>query len=225
MTDELAKAGQEIAKTTRIIVERTGPFIGRVFGPPIENGVGILTDRLKYFKLKQYLSLVDKTQRLLEEHGVAYPRFVPAPVVLPLIEAATIEEDDHLHDRWAAMLSTAMDPSKPPIKRSYVSILRELEPTDVALLDLLYDMTFADKEVDGFSTTSGGGFSGHAAVLARAVSVPEDECELGLFNLSRLECTMFGITPGLTRDDYLPIEYITLRLTALGKALVESCRS
>ncbi len=111
---EVSKAIQDVARTAQQIMRQTGPFVGRVFGPVVENAVGILSDRLAYYRLERFFGLVNKTKDLLERHGVTAPRSVPVPVALPLIEAATIEEDERLHDRWAALLATAMNPARPP---------------------------------------------------------------------------------------------------------------
>ncbi len=230
MSDEEAKAVQEaskaiqaVARTAQQIMRQTGPFVGRVFGPVVENAVGILSDRLAYYRLEHFFSLVNKTQDLLERHGVTAPRSVPVPVALPLIEAATIEEDERLHDRWAALLATAMNPARPPVKRSYVGIFRGLEATDAALLDLLYDMTFEAADPVG-ATTTGGGFSSEVENYAKRLDVPEEEAELSLFNLSRLECVMLLLSVGLGQERYQRARHVTVKLTALGKALVEAYR-
>ncbi len=220
---EVSKAIQDVARTAQEIMRQTGPFVGRVFGPLVENAVGILSDRLAYYRLERFFDLVNKTKDLLERHGVTAPRSVPVPVALPLIEAATIEEDERLHDRWAALLATAMNPARPPVKRSYVGILRELEPTDAALLDLLYDMAFEAADPVG-TTTTGGGFFGEVKNYAKRLDVPEEEAELTLFNLSRLECVMLGVSGGLGQDRYQRARFVTVQLTALGKALVEAYR-
>ena len=57
MTDEWAEAVQHVARTTRVIAERSSDFVGRVFGPPVEDGVNIVSDRLRFYKLSQWFSL------------------------------------------------------------------------------------------------------------------------------------------------------------------------
>ncbi len=160
--DEEAKAVQEAAKAARKameLVEKAGPFLERVFGPPIEDAVGMVADRLRHYRLKNWFSVQEKTQALLEERGITDLRHVGAPVALPLIEAAALEEDDALRERWAALLATALDANRPPVKRSYVAILSQMEAIDVVALDILYDDTFGTADIFGSGPNIGGGIT------------------------------------------------------------------
>ena len=109
MTDEEAKAVQEAAKalqevtrTARDIGRNAAPFVARVFGPLVENAVGILSGKLAYYRLENFFDLAEKTELLLAKRGVSDPRSVPVPFALPLIEAATMEGNDRMRDRWAS---------------------------------------------------------------------------------------------------------------------------
>ena len=197
MTDEEAKAVQEAAKalqevtrTARDIGRNAAPFVARVFGPLVENAVGILSGKLAYYRLENFFDLAEKTELLLAKRGVSDPRSVPVPFALPLIEAATMEGNDRMRDRWAALLATAMNPDRPPPNRSYVAILREFEPKDAALLDSIYDMKFGEVESDEL-TISNAGILGTIGAYATSLNLPDEECELVLYNLSRVECIIF----------------------------------
>lgn len=226
--DEEAKAVQEAAKTARKaleLAEKAGPFLERVFGPPIEDAVGIVAERLRYYRLKNWLSVQDKTQVLLDERGVTDLRHVGAPVALPLIEAAAMEEDDSLRERWAALLAAALDPDRPPVKRSFISIFAQMEAIDVAALDLVYDITFGSMEAFGSGPHPGGIFGCGVRQFAERIRVSHEEAALSLHNLSRLECIDLSVTRDITVSSiYMPVEQVGVRLTALGKAFVDSCR-
>ena len=55
------------------------------------------------------------------------PRPVPVGVLIPLLEKASLEEDDFLRTRWAALLATSATRAD-GILPSFVSILGELSP-------------------------------------------------------------------------------------------------
>ncbi len=144
---ESARAVQEVAKTTGRALEiakKAGPFLKRVFGPLVENAVGIASDRLGYYRLTQFYLLLDKTKKLLADRGIGAPRPVPPKLAVPLLEAATIEDDEDLHDLWARLLANAMDPNAPEIRRSFIGILKEFEPNDAKLLAYVYHATCQD---------------------------------------------------------------------------------
>jgi Abortive infection alpha len=58
--------------------------------------------------------------------------------VLPLIEHATMENEDDLHELWENLLVSALDSSEEELKRTYVSVLGELTAKDAHALRRLY---------------------------------------------------------------------------------------
>lgn len=225
MTDEESKAVQEVAKTARKgleIAERAGPFLERVLGPLVENAVGIVSDQLAYFRLTRFFSLVDKVKALLASRGIENTRSVPPSFALPLIQAATIEHHEEIHDLWANLLATAMDLNAPEMRRSYVGILQQFEPTDAKLMLWVYEIIMAETEASYVNVFSGGGVRARVSDLADQIGTTKEDVELSLFNIDRLGCVMVSI-PGQLGDSYQPITTAEIKLTALGKALVEAC--
>lgn len=65
---------------------------------------------------------------MLADAGIN-PEPIPPRLFLPALEAATIEDNEGLQERWAALLANAADPSKGnPILPAFVEILKELTP-------------------------------------------------------------------------------------------------
>jgi hypothetical protein len=115
------------------LVSKTGPFLERVFGSLIEDSVGIVADKVKFYRLSKYVALADRTEELLRSRP--HLRAVPPKFGLDLIEAATIEESDDLSELWARLLANAMDADFPGEMRvAFISILREMTPLDAKLL-------------------------------------------------------------------------------------------
>jgi TonB family protein len=57
---------------------------------------------------------------------------------LPILDGASIQDDDDLHTRWAALLANAAT-SPTLVHPSYIELLKQLTPEDAQLLDRLYD--------------------------------------------------------------------------------------
>lgn len=65
---------------------------------------------------------------------------MPLKVLLPSFEYGSLEDNDYLQDRWAALLAHAATPSKSADRKPiFVEILKQLSVMDVMLLDLLFD--------------------------------------------------------------------------------------
>jgi hypothetical protein len=71
---------------------------------------------------------------------------VPLDVAVPLLEAASLQEEPSMAERWAALLANAADPAQSvAITTTYAEILRQLTPAQAKLLDKLFasvDETF-----------------------------------------------------------------------------------
>ena len=139
-TDSVGKAAdatKEVANATGKAIDTlrdAGGFFSRIFGGLVEDGVGLVADRLKFYRMERALLLAEKTEQILLERGIDRTREVAPNVAIPLLENATLEEDDQLHDLWAKLLSNAMDPDTPRVDRTFVSILSDLTHSDAALL-------------------------------------------------------------------------------------------
>jgi hypothetical protein len=123
---ETAKAIQEASKLGASSVEgvrELGNDFNRVFGDLAEDTVGFVADRVRFIRIRQAASLQQKVSDQLRKSGVSRSRPVSPVIGLPILESATLEENEDLHTAWANLLATAMDPSRPEIKRSFAGIL------------------------------------------------------------------------------------------------------
>ena|ERR1041385_7520473 len=100
--EETAKAVQEVAKTTKTGIEATrqvGAFVSRIINEPLEAVVGMFTDKLQFMRAERQLRLVERWPQILRERKIEGAlRIVPPKFALPIIENASLEEDDELQD-------------------------------------------------------------------------------------------------------------------------------
>jgi hypothetical protein len=150
MTDEIkvvgkaADAAKEIAKTSGKAIDATGGaarFFDRVMGDLVTDGFGLISDRLKYYRFERAVVLAEKTQRRLLNQGITYNRPVPPKIALPIIENATLEDEDYLHTLWANLLATAIDANAELVLHKHVSVLKSMDLEDARLVSFLYDLS------------------------------------------------------------------------------------
>jgi len=113
---EEAKAIQEVAKATGKAVDRLsqmGEWLSRVFGDLVEDGVGVVADKIKYYRIEKAILLRDKVDKRLSDKGISATIPVPPRIGVKLIEEATVADSDELHSKWANLLTNAMDPNFP----------------------------------------------------------------------------------------------------------------
>jgi hypothetical protein len=98
---DLVKAGVDAA------LAPLKDFANRLFGPAIDELGGILADPIKIYRFKRSVRLLEKVKRVCDENGFE-PKAVPLKTLLPILENASLEDDEDLHDRWANLLANAL---------------------------------------------------------------------------------------------------------------------
>ena len=152
----------------------------------------------------------------------------PANVIVPLIEAAILEDDDLLRKMWAKMFLNTMDmDNKAEVRRAYVSIRQDCKRLDVRVLAKLHDAerkrpdkapltTYLPDKVyyDPATTPIKEGRTAHSRRF-----LPQPEIRRSLWNLGRLGL----IGPGALGEGDRAMA--RAMITALGIDLVEACTS
>lgn len=222
---ESAKAAQEIAKTTGKAVDaarEAGGFIARVISGPLEQGIGIFEDKLRYLRWERLVRLMQRESEVLKELGLQAPtRPVPLKIIIPLLQAASVEEDDALQDRWVNLLVNAANASCGiEIRRAYIVILEQISPLEAKILDVIYSVPFEQTQHEGIVTSS---LPDSARVMREEDKKspqpdPSAEVMLALSNLERVDCLRLGMTWGGGGS------FRRINPTLLGKEFVAACR-
>jgi hypothetical protein len=100
---------------------------------------GWLSDTINAHRFRNLTIVVCEARLLLRKQDVS-GGVLPLKVIHPLIESASLEDDQELRTCWANMLANAVDPRR--LKESsprFSTILKDLTLRDVKFLRALYD--------------------------------------------------------------------------------------
>lgn len=185
--EEAAKFGQHSVTAATELCS----FINRVLG--IEDLAGVFyRDKLRYHRAEKLLLLQEKQNTNLERKGIINLNPVPPKIAIPLIEAAAVEDNDDLHTKWANMLANARDPEYfGKIKRCYISMLSDMEPLDVLILDVIFKEYNKTEDISLFYVKE---------KISQLLSQPIELCKISLRNLLRLGCIEQGVVNLKTGD-------------------------
>lgn len=141
---ESAKAVQEVAKTSNTalgIVKDFGGFVSRIIGEPIDEAVGMLTDKLRYSRWERRQRLIERSKQFIEERDIKGElKPVTPKIALPIIENASLEDNDELQDLWARLIASSVDPNfDGTLRTAFIDILKQLEVIDVHILNYIYN--------------------------------------------------------------------------------------
>lgn len=222
MFDEESKAIQEVAKASGKLLEvasALGNYFSRFSDGPFSQSARYIAEQIQFARYESQLSFLEKIQTRIAANPQikAHRRNVPLKVLVPLIEAATLEENDDLQEKWAALLLNAADSTfSIEIQRSYLSMLAELSVMDAKILEAVYALPFADIQHNGVSTAE---LPNRATVFDPRIeySTPKEEVLISIGNLTRIGCLRVGLTWGGGESSKI------VSPTILGKNFVLAC--
>jgi hypothetical protein len=206
LSDEEAKAAQEIAKTTGEIVRSAdgiGSYLARVVGSIPENLLGLAAGDWLDHKRRRHLAVLEaNTARILESISTDLLTEPSPSILIPLLKAAVDEGREELQQIWAALLANAMADGGRKVRRDYFGAVSQMEPSDALVLEIYSrrrgpfatpaDLAFIDDEF-------------------RRLNVTRIEQGIACRTLYRLGC--------LGNDDNFAV------LTDFGHGLMDACRS
>jgi hypothetical protein len=102
-------------------------FLDQVSGGARREVGAWIGDHFLVRRLKAQLKLLERAHQYLRDAG-RDPREVKWNVLFPLLEAASLDEDDDMADRWAALLANAADPLADEVPPSFADVLRQFDP-------------------------------------------------------------------------------------------------
>jgi len=225
--DEISKALSETAKFGTVSVETTKKmlsFLAKVFQEPIDTTVGIIGDKLKFIRWQRQVRMVDEINRILQRRGIDKTRPISPKFAIPMLEQASLEEDDSLQDIWNKLIANNLDPDfKSEIRYSYIEIIKSLNILDAKILAAMYDaLLHQGKDLSKITEHT---FTKEN--IAEILNVPGDECIVSIYNLFRVQCLAPAI---LKAGAFFGEEPITIfkgadvvTVTPLGLAFVEAC--
>jgi hypothetical protein len=108
-------------------------IIDAIFGKAATQIGLALEDRAKEYRERQR-RFFRRSKEMLDSTG-KQPSKVPLKLLLPILQNGSVEEDDELQDRWAALLANASLGTRVP---GAIEVLAQLTTYDVLLLQSCY---------------------------------------------------------------------------------------
>lgn len=240
--EESARAVQKATDAGREL----GAFVKLVLGPGFAELGGAFADWAAVYRFERAVELAHRVSRAHKRRGIE-GRTVPIPprLGIPLIQQATLEDDDVLVDMWSALIANATDPDRTTeARRSYCGLLSSMEPLDALVLREVYRWRLAHPDRDivityGITDEEQEAFRSkwpNIRNLEEALGASESSLALSLENLERLGL-VFDYMPRQEIDgeadqahlvipgQMVPVthEIALLDLTHTGVALMVSC--
>ena len=214
----LAKSGIPAA------IQSATELMNRLFGPAAEESGLFLGDRVRSYRLRNMLKTLGRTQEMLNKAGID-PKSVPLRVLIPLLDGASLEDDEKLSTKWAALLANAaISREATNSSQIFSSILTQLSPIDALILDEISSVAYS------FQSQERPLFQEYISFRGQIISdlkLQEDEYIFSIDNLRRLGLCI--IDPPSFHVGVVNVESIKLIprdivvMTKLGYEFINAC--
>ena len=218
--DEIIKYIPEIASATKVVVAAV-PFtaiVKRMLGPAADEVAQMWADNVKMWRFERQASCVRKAEAILRDAGIT-PHTVPPKILFPLLEGASFEEDENLHDMWAALLANAASlDNSTKVEASFIAILKQISPDEAKLLQWFMEFkrtefSIVQSVVNEYMKTAG---------ISNAISV--QRCFDALESYQLIRRAYFNIdSEGLIAPSFSEPLPSLPTMTDRGRAFLEAC--
>lgn len=133
----------ELANGIGIAAEKALDFIEKLIAAPLMEGTGFFTDKVKYWRFKNQISIIEKARKFLKDKGIEIPKKIPIKDLTTLLEYASFEEDEVMQDSWAKLLANTLDP-KNQFNACHIfsQLLNQLSVNEFYVLKFIYSKCF-----------------------------------------------------------------------------------
>ncbi len=90
----------------KVLIEKADRFLSALLGPAVDEAGQLVADKIRFRRYRNQVELLAKAEELLVKAG-RKPRAVPLKTLVPLIEAASLEEEPSIQQMWSGLLASA----------------------------------------------------------------------------------------------------------------------
>jgi hypothetical protein len=96
------------SKTVEKGLDAAKGFLSKLMSPALEETGLMIKDQVAAIRFRNQIKLLNKTKAVCEKNNIN-PKAIPLKLLYPLLENASLEEDEILQDKWAILLSNLVD--------------------------------------------------------------------------------------------------------------------
>ena len=83
-------------------------FTEKLLGQTAEEVGLLMADKVKYFRFKNQVKILTKAKEYVKSKNINIQR-IPIKILVPLLENASLEDDEKMQDKWAYMIANLAD--------------------------------------------------------------------------------------------------------------------
>lgn len=124
ITSSVVERGIDLAKD----------FLGKLISPAVEETGLLIKDQISSWRFKNQVKVLNKAKDYCEKHNIS-PKQVSFKLICPLLEYASLEEEEKLQDKWSILISNLVDSEQNIENHVFPYILSQLSLNEYEALE------------------------------------------------------------------------------------------
>lgn len=129
ITSTAIEKGMDIAKT----------FIDKLIIPSVEEVGLLIKDKVTMWRFNNQVKMIIKAKEKCEDLGIS-PKTISLKTLCPLLEYASLEDNEILQDKWASLLANMVDSTKNIENHVFPYLLSQVSVDEFMMIEAVYKM-------------------------------------------------------------------------------------
>jgi hypothetical protein len=122
---------------TKKAIETALPFLDKLVGPSFKELGLLLQDNVRIWRFKRQIEMLGKAKKIIEGKNIPIKK-ISLKVLVPLLDGASLEEDEELLEKWANLLVNYADARNQMRSTVFPYILSQISGIEAHALSFIY---------------------------------------------------------------------------------------
>lgn len=119
-------------------------FLQKLINPPIEELGLLVSDNIRLWRFKNQIRILEKSKKIVEKKNINIQQ-IPLKILVPLLDGASLEEDDDLRDNWSALIANSANNDKDICNPIFSDILKQLSSNEARCINkMMEEKSYSD---------------------------------------------------------------------------------
>jgi hypothetical protein len=128
-----------VAATTGAVAGASSEFVKKILGHAADDVWEWGRNKVRAYRAPNVNKVLEDAGKMLEDEGIE-PQPVPPKILIPLLEGASLEDDEWMQKRWASLLANAASNNSEG-NRGLIAVLQQMGNEEARLLTWMFEHT------------------------------------------------------------------------------------
>ncbi|UUC44186.1 Abi-alpha family protein [Flavobacterium cerinum] len=127
------------------VINTAKSFLGKLIGPAVSETGLLFKDKVSFWRFNNQLKIILRAKEKCEKHGIN-PKSISFKILCPLLEYASMEDNEEAQDIWANLLINMVDSEQNIQNHVFPYILSQVSINEFSVIEEIFNINWKRKE-------------------------------------------------------------------------------